>query len=387
LSSKKSLNIAILLDETLSYDREVVVGFTKFFTQFPNYSSYLIPPSYLNHDTKNSWLHKLENWKPDGVIFRTFANWQILTSLNVPLIASPFYSLIDNVPNLKGDDEEIAKMAFAYFCKKGFSNYAFFGDQKLYWSLIRQQTFKTCVENSKFNYFAIPDNISELAWHKQPEVIAKWLKEQPYPLAIYAATDNFARIIVESIRIAELTCPYQVAILGTDNDVSICESCTPRLSSIDQNAEYAGYEAAKHLHKLIGGEQIPVQNISVPPKCIVERKSTDVISITDVHVSKAIQFIEQNAIKKNINVTDVLSAVCCSRRLLETRFQELIQSSIYMYIKRVRIKHIKHLLLNTNLSIKEIAIHLDFSNIDNISRYFARETEMSPLEFRKKFKV
>ena len=45
-----------------------------------------------------------------------------------------------------------------------------------------------------------------------------------------------------------------VAVLGVDNDVTLCELADPPLSSIDQDLERIGYEAASLLDRLMAGE-------------------------------------------------------------------------------------------------------------------------------------
>ena len=55
-------------------------------------------------------------------------------------------------------------------------------------------------------------------------------------------------------------------------------------------------------------------------------------------------------------------------------------------IKKVRIDRIKFLLVNSDLTVQQIAFELNFRNFENITRYFKQATGLKPLEYRNKFK-
>ena len=48
--------------------------------------------------------------------------------------------------------------------------------------------------------------------------------------------------------------PHDVAILGVDNDPTVCEFCRPTLSSVSRDAWRMGYEAAAMLDILMSGK-------------------------------------------------------------------------------------------------------------------------------------
>lgn len=67
--------------------------------------------------------------------------------------------------------------------------------------------------------------------------------------------------------------------MGVDNDAVFCDLSEPPLSSIDQDLERIGYEAAALLERLMRGDSPPAEPVFVPPRAVVTRRSTDAIAI------------------------------------------------------------------------------------------------------------
>jgi LacI family transcriptional regulator len=57
--------------------------------------------------------------------------------------------------------------------------------------------------------------------------------------------------------------------------------------------------------------------------------------------------------------------------------------SVFDEIKRVRIDLISQMLIETDLSISDIASNLGYDNTNHIARYFKQKMGISPLEYRK----
>ena len=91
--------------------------------------------------------------------------------------------------------------------------------------------------------------------------------------------------VTEACKIADVRVPDDVAILGVDNDVLVCDLSDPPLSSIALNTEEAGYQAAKLLADLMAGEPMNGQRVLVEPTHIVERQSTNILAVEDAGVA------------------------------------------------------------------------------------------------------
>lgn len=201
---------------------------------------------------------------------------------------------------------------------------------------------------------------------------------------MFCGYDFWGEYVIQACKIAHLHVPEEVAVIGVNNDEFICDLTDPPLSSISLNTEIAGYEAAAILDRLIAREKITQPQVMVHPIGVVTRQSTDVLAIKDSDVVEAVRFIRQN-IQKGIQVDEVANAVFLSCRTLYKKFQQFLGHSVHAEIKRARIEVIGRMLLETDLSVSQIALTLWFPDIDHISRYFQSEKGANPLDFRKKF--
>lgn len=385
---KKNANIAVFFDNSRKYDRDIMRGIAKFIAENPDWRTYLLAPRYIKPSVHKSIYENLTNWKPDGAIVRMYPGWVFLKKQHIPLILSPIEKIASGEINIVGNDEKIGEMAARYYIEKGFKHYCYYGDDRFHWSKKRKLSFfKQIKQTASLSFSEVPNTINQTAWVQRSEKLAFWLLKQPVPLAIFCATDEFAHICIDAIRYAGLKCPENIAVMGVDNDDSICDITNPTLTSIDQGGERVGYLAAKMLQQVLSGENKNSSNLVLPPKEIVERQSTAIIASNDSEIQKAITFISENCYYRKINVNHVVAATNLSRRVLEKRFRKATGKSILVYIQQNRVTKIKRLLSETSLSIKEIAIQMDFTNLESISRFFKKSTGLSPIEYRKKFNM
>ena len=96
---------------------------------------------------------------------------------------------------------------------------------------------------------------------------------------------------MESCRLAGLSVPEQVAVLGVDNDAVFCEMADPPLSSVALDSETAGYEAAELLDGLIRGRVRKSRRVFVRAMGIITRQSTDLVAVSDADVAAALRYI------------------------------------------------------------------------------------------------
>ena len=122
------------------------------------------------------------------------------------------------------------------------------------------------------------------------------------------------------------------------------------------------------------------------PVRVVERQSTDAVSVTDARVAQALRFIREH-VGDGIDVSDVLRAVPMSRTLLERKFKLALGHSPHRQIVQQRIERAKHLLVESEVSIAVVAELAGFDNASYLSVAFRRETGESPYAFRSKHRT
>jgi LacI family transcriptional regulator len=203
---------------------------------------------------------------------------------------------------------------------------------------------------------------------------------------VLAAADYIARPVLEACEALKITIPDQISILGVDNDPAICELGPVPLSSIPQNFMRMGFEAARMLDGIMTNRRRPRGPVWVPPREIVVRRSTDFIAAANPHVAQALRFI--HAREREIpTVKSLLQHIGVSRQWLDLQFKESIGRTPSEEIRRVKLARARTLLLETHLSVQEIARRCGFSYAENLTRFLHDQVGMSPRELRERHRL
>ncbi len=371
--------VILVIETSRAFGRRFLLGVTKYARLNGPWAFYREP-----RDLQSS-LPKLKGWHADGIIMRSSKEYKQLLDLKKPTILVPHSSdSYPGFPLVKTDGKSIAETAADHLISRGLKNFGYCGFDDLPWSIERENYFTEIIKSKDLNVstFMQPIFSSKRKWENEQILMAEWLKHLIKPVGIMACNDDRGQHVIEACKIAALRVPEDVAVIGVDDDDLICDLCDPPLSSVALNVEKAGYEAAKLLDKMMSeGKQIN-RNIEVIPTYVRIRHSTDIIATQDIELTKAITFIRQN-FRKSIQVKNVVEATTLSRRGLEQRFRNKLNRSINSEIRRIRIEHICRLLVETELSISEIAYGFGFSSVEHISRYFQKEMGQSLRDYRK----
>ncbi|MFI4910882.1 MAG: substrate-binding domain-containing protein [Sedimentisphaeraceae bacterium JB056] len=324
----------------------------------------------------------------DGVITRDIERAQQFIDEGIPTIMAIQPPKINkNIPHIVIEHDKIGQMAAEHMFNRGFRNFAFYGFSNMYWSDKRAEGFRSYLSEAGFDadiYRMANNNYYEGGIEHSG--VASWLRSLPKPCALLAVNDDRAQYITSLCNWLDIKVPEDIAIVGVDNDDLICDLSDPSLSSIALNTQRAGYEAAGLLDRLIGGEKMDGQIITIEPTHVIERQSTDIVTIEDEDISVAIRFIRENA-KRAIQVNEVADAVGLGRRTLERRFLKHLRCTVNREIQRVRVEYMARLICETMMPIADIAQQTGFPSIDHISRYFKREKGLTPVEYRQKYSL
>ncbi len=381
--------IIIQIERSRIYGRKLLYGISKYIKIRDEPWIILREPLLYRKDIKRSkdWYKRV---KADGVIAHvsTAAQARKLVELDIPVVLNTIEEPNFRYPTIINESERIGEMAAEYFLYKGFRNFGYCGISQYHWSREREIGFRNSLKKVDIQPYVF-DTASikqHITWEEEQKHISDWLTSLPKPIAIFACNDDMGLQVLESCRLCNLIVPEEIAVLGADNDELLCETVYPPLSSIVSNVEKGGYEAAALLDRLMAGEPMQDQTILLQPTHIVTRHSTDITSIANSNVAKAVSFIHNN-FRKNISIDDVVKISSMSRRSLQTEFRREIRKTIHDYIRNVRLKYIEKLLIETNLPINMIALKFDFPDDKRIYRMFQKENGMTPLEFRNQYLI
>ncbi len=110
----------------------------------------------------------------------------------------------------------------------------------------------------------------------------------------------------------------------------------------------------------------------------------DILPDNKKYVSDFVHFqllVEQN-VNKTRRVIDYAKLMGVSTKTLNTISKRITDKSAKNFIAEISIKQIKRLLINTTLSVKEIAYASGFEESTNFYKYFKRVVGLTPEQFR-----
>jgi LacI family transcriptional regulator len=316
----------------------------------------------------------------------------------LPLVNLSAAMSMDELPNREGvrtayvlpDDKAIGRMAAQYFIGRGFRHLVFYNVGNFWMERARRETFMQTAKGLNRVYH----ELKHYEWEQQlggksslelQQAILKRLEKElvnlPKPAGLMAPSDDFAVVILQACEAVGLRVPEEIAVLGCHNLSEVCESAPVPLSSVDDDLELQGYEAASLLDKMIDGEIPSEKPVFLPPKGIVTRTSTDILAVPHLGVARALRFIWEHYTEP-IQVSDLAQATSLSRRSLARLFQKFLNRSVGEEITRKRIDRAKELLLNTDFKAWQIADMSGFSSMEHLSKAFTRVVGQPPSVFR-----
>jgi LacI family transcriptional regulator len=216
----------------------------------------------------------------------------------------------------------------------------------------------------------------------QQQALEDWLRHLQAPVGIMASADLRASMVLEACQKLRLRVPEDVAVVGVDNDPVVCDFCDPPLTSVSRNDYQVGYEAAILLDQLMAGGSPPEKPIRIPPAGIVQRASSDTVSVEDPYIAEAIRFMREH-VHEHFGVDELLIQIPLSRRSLEYRFRACMGRSPYDYLNQIRVDQAKRLLSDPHRSsLTKIALACGFGDLRRFRIVFQRLVGANPSEYR-----
>ena len=211
--------------------------------------------------------------------------------------------------------------------------------------------------------------------------LAAWLGRLPKPVGLMACNDMRALQVLSVCGEHKILVPDEVAVIGVDNDFVQCELCDPPLSSVDNNAYEVGYEAAALLHRMLERRGSVPRMTMIRPTGVVARRSTDVLAIADPQLVEIVRYVREQACE-GLTAEKLVRHAALSRSTLERWFTKQLGRSVNEEIHRVRLSHVKDLLVTTDLSLGEIAERCGFAYAETMQRLFKSVAGETPGQYR-----
>jgi LacI family transcriptional regulator len=385
------LLVAVIVDSSLPYDREIAMGVAQYAREQGDWRLYV-------EEEQGRRLPDFDAWPGQGII-ASFDETDVaaaVTASGLPVVAvgggAGDFDAASGIPYVATDNERIACLAADHLLERALEHFGFYGlpsSPTSVWSDARGEAFSRRIAAAKRVCDCLVPRHDSKRWSLFQHELTQWLTNLPKPVGIMACDDVRARHVLEACRSLGLRVPHDVAVIGVDDDEFICELSDPPLSSVAQAARGVGHEAARLLDRLMrpgyhGGRsaspKVPGWTV-VPPVGVVARRSTDTLAVSDEVVAAAIRSIRERA-TQGFRIADLVKASRLSRWQLEERFRRVVGRSIHDDILHVRLAEARRLLTTTDLPIKVIAPRAGFRSAAYMTTLFRRHLGMTPAALR-----
>lgn len=383
--SRSPPHVAVIVETSKIYGREILLGIGRYLRVHGPWSVYTAERA--QDDPDPEWL---ENWRGDGIITRSrdLRVARAARARGIPVVS--LRHLVDRpaFPTLMPDQRLIGRRIAGHFLERGLRHFACVGvpgGKK--WDQQRRAAFlETLQEQGCANVVVRAELVAPgLDWERQEAEIAAWIRSLPRPVGIMVAHDTQGIQVLDACRRAGLHVPDEIAVVSVDNDPVLCEVATPPLSSLDQNLQRLGFEAAAMLDRMMRGENVPAANHPIEPGQVVMRRSSNVVAVADPGVARAIRHVREHACE-GIDVPGLAVIAGMSARALQRKFAEHVGRSPLAEIQEVRLRRVSQLLLETDLLLPQVAELAGFRYQEYLVRFFKQRTGMSPGVYRRRMR-
>ena len=331
--------------------------------------------------------HRPLAWNGDGIVAAlrsdaaSVAAVRTLMKRRIPVVDVTMSRPDIHVARVTSDHVGIGRLAAQHFAERNFRNIAWFSTG---WGNVHSLRYKGLTELSPAAKWVAEESVPKSRrndFNAFMRWMTKTLKDAPKPVAALTYDEADGARLLDAAERLGVSVPEELAILTVGNDPIICENQSVPLSSIDQDLERGGYEAAAMLDRLMDGERPPKKPVLISPNGICLRRSTGIMASSDPLVKKALDYISGH-ISTPFGAAQIADALHVSRNMLDKRFRADLNRSIGDETKRQRMALAKLLLRNTNMSIAEIAKRTGFCTPSHLTNTFRENTGQSPRRWR-----
>jgi LacI family transcriptional regulator len=385
MRNKKQRNVAVLLNLSRPYDRQIVRGISRYMHSRESWLLYV-------EENPADKIPSFTEWSGDGVIVDTDDRRiaEAMSQFNGTVVGigclAPDVLKRLGVSTVKTDDQMIAQWAADHLLERGLEQFAYCGMRTHgldRWADVRRDSFRQHVAKHGHPCQIFTGRwYAPRHWTQMLSELTQWLARLPKPIGIMACNDLRGRHLLEACRQLDLHVPDDVAVVGVDNDELMCELAIPPLTSVALGTQQMGYQAAMLLDQLMHGRRRRPRHLVVPPTCLVPRRSTDMVAVDDPIVSGAMRFIRERA-ATGIAVPDLVRHLDVSRSTIETRFKRCLGRTVHEEVQRVRLDTARRLLTTSDLPLSAVAQRAGYSTVQYMSAVFRRELGHAPGQLRR----
>jgi LacI family transcriptional regulator len=344
------------------------------------------------------------DWTGSGLIlFR--ATQEELTAFRqrgVAVVITSTEGPSEGFPRVIPDNHRVGRIAAEHLIACGLENYAFLARGE---TIYREQEFAPGLRRyARERLGGYRERLSEFArqpfvhylqgrplwkketWREVEAETSEFLSRLPRPCGLFAVDDALASVAIRAAARLGIRVPEDLAIIGFGDDPAYCFSSSPALSTIVYPGFSVGKCVAKLLEQQMSGASIPPGSLrtTVPPGGVITRRSSDTLGLVDPSIQEIIRHIRLEAPRDPIRVSELVAGSSLSLTTIKARFSAALGHGPKQEIQRVRLAHLRTLLLDPRLSFAHISEHMGFVSCHEMGRFFTRSTGESPTSFRER---
>jgi LacI family transcriptional regulator len=380
MHSKHLPRVAILIETHRSYTRDLLSGVKRWMDENQRWSTFMEIGGVM--DKPPLWLR---NWDGDGIISRTFTSEmaETIQSTGLPTVELRATGFGMTCPFVGMDNSLIGQTVAEHFLNRGYRNFGVYSLDTESFFRERVRNFVKLIKERGYSAEVLPAEQEHHpeSWEDNQTTLLRWLENLPKPAGVFASNDQLGIRILDACQRADISVPEEIAVVGTENDATLCSFASPPLTSLKFDGIQVGYKAAEILQRMMEGKKIKPKEFLIPPKGMVIRASSDDLVINDPVVARAARLIQENAMK-GITVNEVCATLNISRSTLERHMKNSLGRTAKSEIQRVRFREVERLLLQTDLTIDTIAEQTGFAHTEYFHNAFQNRYGKTPTEFR-----
>ncbi len=380
-------SITLLFNANNGFNRDVIVGIGDYLR-----SSKVDWDVYLEENPTNS-IDRIKHCHCDGIIADCNEGEikKAVENLKFPVVGvgGSFgeKSNYPDIPYVATDNIEIVRIAYEHLKSKGLQSFAFYGfplDESCLWAVERERALLNFCKKDGYDC-AIYRGYSMRAdtWQHSLDSLGAWLLNLPNPVGVICANDVRARQLLQECVHVQKAVPENIAIIGIDDDEALQNLNRVSCSSVAHNCSDIGFNAAKLLHRRIENPALRRKVVTIAPRAVIPRQSTDFKALCDPHVIQAMHYIRQNACR-GAKVGQVLDFVGVSRTNLEHRFKLECGHSIHTELHRQKLNRACELLTKSNMSSQKISIAAGYPSLQYMYAVFRKHFGGTPKDYRER---
>ena len=379
-TTRRIPRVALLIETTRTYTREMLAGVKRYVASHGPWSAYLELRSL--DSSPPAWLR---NWDGDGILTRTFTRemGRLIDSTGLPAVELRSSNHAGNRPFVGIDNAHVGRAVAEHFFERGYRTFATYSLQNERFFVERVRNFVATVRSYGCPCSELPDAASDSVsdWEAGQERLVTWVANLPKPVGVFAANDQLGVRLLDACQRSGVPVPEEVAVVGAENEETLCGFATPALSSVRFDGHSVGYAAAELLDRLMHSGGGGPAEVLIPPRGIIVRGSSDDLVINDPLVARAARLIRENALG-GMNVEALCQRLNASRSTLDRRMKRALKRSPKEEIVRVRFREVERLLRETDLTIDTIAQQTGFAHGEYLQAAFKQAYGRTPGAFR-----